>query len=93
MDPREQVWLDLLNSIEKYGGETVRKVVEWHLMHAFGITKENYLDDPKKLIQALKEIYGEAFAVIEKDWCESMSSLNLRCDKGILNALESLKLI
>jgi len=91
MDLRGKGWELLIQSLQKYGGDTVKQVILWHLEHVFYINQSNYLDNPEKLVSALYSIYGNAFMIIEKDFCYSLKEIGIMCDTGILSALMSLK--
>ncbi len=91
MDTRQKSWELLIQTLLKYGGETVKRVVLWHLEHAFYINEKNYLDNPEKLIEALYSIYGRAFMIIEKDWCYQLNDIGVRCDEDFIRTLKALK--
>ncbi|MGC8568906.1 MAG: hypothetical protein ACP5LW_02755 [Nitrososphaeria archaeon] len=87
MDLKAEAWELLLNVIRRYGSDIVLQVVLWHLEHFFGITKENYLEDPEKLLKAIDEIYGSASKLLINEWCLELQDLGVPCNKGVLDAL------
>ena len=91
MDPKQKSWELFIQSLLKYGGETVKRAVLWHLEHAYYINETNYLNNPERLIEALYSIYGRAFMIIEKDWCYELKGNGLSCEDDIIKALKALK--
>ncbi len=87
MDLKAEAWELLLNVIRRYGSDTILQVVLWHLEHFFGITEENYLNNPEKLLNAIEEIYGSASKLLLNEWCLELQDLGISCKKGLLDAL------
>ncbi len=91
MDLKQKAWQLLIQALLKYGGETVKNAVLWHLEHVYKINEINYLNNPERLIEALYSIYGRAFMMIERDWCYELKGNGLSCENDVANALKALK--
>ncbi len=62
------------DTISDYGGDTMVRVVSWHMKHTYNLDPGDVLAKPEAMVKALRAIYGEFESIIEGNICERIAN-------------------
>jgi len=60
-------------AISDYGGDTMVRVVFWHMQHTYNLDPGDVLAKPDTAVRALRAIYGDFEGIIEGNICERIA--------------------
>jgi hypothetical protein len=70
---REKIRKIVEAAISDYGGDTMVRVVSWHMERTYSLDPGDVLIKPETAVKALRAIYGDFEGIIEGNICERIA--------------------